>query len=563
MIANLKYSKLKVLLAYFIPFLALLLFVASFGVNVPFWDEWETVTLFEKVYTGTVSFWDLFVQHNEHRIFFPRLVFIALAFISKWNLKYEMYFNVFLAAVTFIAMYKISQLTKQNKHSSSAHLTNILTCLLVFSLLQYENWLWGFQIAWFLVNSCLVIATLIIALSQNFTNRIYLAVILCFIASLSSAHGLLTWISLIPAIASLDGSYKQRRNRIALWILCFATTCGIYFIGYQKPNDTPSMFFLIKEPLAAANYFFTLLGSPVVQNIVVSPIAGIIIFSIYLFLVAHFLKNDQSKLKWNLEVASWVSIGLFAVLFSFMTTVGRAGFGVEQAMSSRYTTPSLLLVISIIHLLRLALSGNSFIVGIITGTLLITSISATTQGSLLQLQRKTNENCLELVNFLEGSPDCLAGLFPSTSTLRTLAKKLERVGFREFPKDIGFIPEPDKLHGYFDFPPTGNTTSTSSKRGSLNAIGWAILPDSLRAANTVLFSHDSNKTFFANTVVNLESPDVAKAFNSSRYEKVRWTANISLGFLQVGETVLKAWVYDSNRKQVVKLTGEPRIEVVE
>jgi hypothetical protein len=38
------------------------------------------------------------------------------------------------------------------------HLANILTCMLVFSLVQWENWLWGFQIAWFLINACVAIA---------------------------------------------------------------------------------------------------------------------------------------------------------------------------------------------------------------------------------------------------------------------------------------------------------------------------------------------------------------------------------------------------------------------
>ena len=556
--------QLLLLLIYLVPVLVVILFVASFSVNVPFWDQWDLVKVFEKIFTGTASIGDFFAQHNEHRIAFPKMIMATLAFITKWDIRYELYFSILLAVITFHAIYKIYLLEIENERTISNNLTNILTCILIFSLVQYENWLWGFQIAWFLINACFAIAVLIIALSTNYPKRLYLAAIPCFIASFSSAHGLLSWLALIPSVASVNGSSRQRRIRIVIWILLFAATCGIYLIGYQKPSHNVNLLFFLEEPLVAGNYFFTLLGTPLVDKSIISPVIGMIIFLIFLFLTAHFVKKNKQKFQVNSKMAPWISIGLFALLFALMTTVGRASLGVEQAMSSRYTTSSVLLVISIAHLWRIIYFTNSFIAGIITGLILINSVDVIPQAGLLQLQRQASTTCLELVNFIDKSSDsCLGGLYPSTSIVRERAPILEKLGFRKFPKDIAFITKPAKVHGYIDSPPTGETPFTLSKSESLNAAGWAILPDSSELPKTVLLSYGSNRSFFANALVNLDSFDVAKALNSSRFNKVRWSVNISPKSLPLGDTVIKAWVYDSSGKQFVKLNGEPKVKVVE
>jgi len=597
MISKLGFSKFKIplLLIYLIPFIVLLWFIDSFGVNVPYWDEWNLVDLFERFATGKTNFGDFFAPENEHRIVFPKIIFITLAFISKWDIRYEFYFSIFLATITFLSMYKLSYLQGDNKHNIPRHLTNILTCILIFSLVQYQNWLWGFQLAWLLINACLVIAVLLIALSKNHSKRLYFAAIPCFIASFSLAHGLLTWLAVIPSIASLNGNSRQRKTRILLWILLFAVTCIIYFIGYRKPSDSPSTLFFLHKPFVALGYFFTLLGTPLVHQSIISPIIGMILFSIFSFLIYQSIKKSEPKFKLDPVIVPWISIGLFALLFAIITALGRAGFGVEQGMSSRYTTSSVLLIVSTAHLLRLFPLVNSFFACTIAFLLIINSVNVIPQAGLFRLQRQVDTTCLDLVNFIDESPDsCLADLYPSSSRVRELAGILERLGFRKFPKDIAFITKPVGVYGYIDSPPTvgtpyilsksesvnpggwtiqpdghvvppplGGPPCTLSECGSVNAAGWAILPDRREMPKTVLFSYGSNRSFFANAVVDLDSPDVVMVLHSGRYKKVRWSVNLSPKSLPLGETVIKAWVYDPYAKQLVKLNGEPKVKVVE
>lgn len=148
-------------LIYLIPILGVTGFIICFGVNIPFYDQWVVPALFEKTATGTLQFKDLFELHNNHRILFPRLIFIALGFISSWNIKLELFFSLGLAILTFILLYKISANTSKNQNYFF-HFTNLLTALIFFSLAQSENWLWGFQIAIFLINFCVILSCFIL-----------------------------------------------------------------------------------------------------------------------------------------------------------------------------------------------------------------------------------------------------------------------------------------------------------------------------------------------------------------------------------------------------------------
>jgi hypothetical protein len=151
-------KKLILFTLYLIPVLLLIGFVANFSVNVPVDDEWRLASLFEKIAQGNVTFNDFWALHSNHRIVFPKIIIAVLAFASRWNINYQLCLSIGLAAITFIAMYKLSSMQVKNVADDLWHLANILTCILLCSLVQHENWLWGFQLAWFFVNFCFVAA---------------------------------------------------------------------------------------------------------------------------------------------------------------------------------------------------------------------------------------------------------------------------------------------------------------------------------------------------------------------------------------------------------------------
>jgi len=68
-------------LLLWLPSLTLAYFIHSFGINVPIHDDW---TLVEAAASRPFSSWSsLTGQHNEHLIFFPRLLMLGVAALTR------------------------------------------------------------------------------------------------------------------------------------------------------------------------------------------------------------------------------------------------------------------------------------------------------------------------------------------------------------------------------------------------------------------------------------------------------------------------------------------------
>ena len=409
-------KKLILFTLYLIPVLLLIGFVANFSVNVPVDDEWRLASLFQKIAQGNVTFNDFWALHSNHRIVFPKIIIAVLAFASRWNINYQLCLSIGLAAITFIAMYKLSSMQVKKVADDLWHLANILTAILLGSLVQHENWLWGFQLAWFFVNFCFVAAVYALVSNHKLLPniavfnrmkysrdtavpcpypisalhylRISIAALFCFIASFSLAQGLLSWLAAIPAVAALEGNAAQKRRRTIAWMLLFVATCAVYSIDYH-PSRKASIISLLNKPLVVIDYFLSLLGSPIVRSPGISAFVGLVIFAIFVFFVVYFGKKivsssaassvsansekqpqvpaipsslaitDRKDIAENYQALPWLSIGFFSVLSALFITAGRAEFGAIHAIeSSRYTSNSILLLIAVVQLGQLFVRGN-------------------------------------------------------------------------------------------------------------------------------------------------------------------------------------------------------------
>ncbi|MDX1904776.1 MAG: hypothetical protein SFU27_11515, partial [Thermonemataceae bacterium] len=519
-IVTFSYLRIALLVAYLLPIVLLLWFVSSFSIDVPLADEWILVNLFDKVVAGRANFVDFFAQHNEHRIFFPKIIFTVLAFASKWNIQYEIYFGVFLIIVNFFLIYKISSIQSNTEEGRKFfHLVNFITCILVFSLVQYENLLWGFaSIPWSLVNTFLLLSILMTVFKEWLPScRLLLSAIFCFMASFSLANGLLSWIALIPSVFSIQTSKISRLTRLLLWLLVFALSLAIYSFGYSKPNSQTDLFFFVKHPLTTGFYFLTLLGSPIAGQ-PLSLVIGLFVLSIFLFFSIYCLKNYKSY--FTQDAAPWLSMGLYSLMSAALTTVGRAELGVEQATTSRYTTASMLVIVATVHLWRLLLYhrkghvypsprvssleevkverrlrspgnihrsvSNLFVVlvtllftGLLICCFFLTSANAIEQGKKSLLYRKNGKTCVELIYFLDESGNeynCFWGV-GTFSMVKAQANTLARIGFKTFPKTLVFNTTPNKGHGHLDTPSTTGMSLVANKTETITASGWAIFPD--------------------------------------------------------------------------------------
>src|ERR1051325_5649941 len=85
--------------------------ILRFGVDVPYWDDWAFVSLLERIHAGKLSIRDLFAQHNEHRMIFPRLVKLGLTHFTGWNTFYELFASWTFIALSFLVLWNLLQIT--------------------------------------------------------------------------------------------------------------------------------------------------------------------------------------------------------------------------------------------------------------------------------------------------------------------------------------------------------------------------------------------------------------------------------------------------------------------
>jgi hypothetical protein len=348
------------ILAALFPAAIMLGLIAHYGVNVPFWDEWSLISFFEKAHHHSLTFSDFFVQNNEHRVVFPKLVFLFLFRFGLWTPRTAMFCSLFFATLTALGLQWLLWRTLSAKASGSTIIpTFFLVAFLLFSPCQTENWLWGYQLPCFLLNFSLIAGVVTICSDLPFRVRFSLAATCATIATFSGGNGMLLWplLGLANFLQRRDKTRSELYIWSCIWLVLALCAIGLYLHNYRKPPWEP--------PLAASNklsdyayYFLTFLGSALGRHANTASLTSATLVGAMLVVILA-LCVIVLALRWNYDrlrasAAPWIVIAGFALLSASMACVTRIGFGPTQALSSRYTTFSLLFPISLIPLVFLS-----------------------------------------------------------------------------------------------------------------------------------------------------------------------------------------------------------------
>jgi hypothetical protein len=218
----------------------LLGYVSDYGVNIPFLDEWEMVPALTGEQPITLSW--LWSQHNEHRIFLPRLIYMTVTTLSGTSFRAGMFFDVFVLS----AMAAVAQLTARSVRGRSLY-SDAFFPLLILSWGQTENLLWSFQIQ-FVCGSAVVLAALC-ALARPGPVRLRngLCVGICSVLlPLFGANGLALAPALVLCALSMAWQLRvpsDKGDRRWLYVAASGVagiiTTVLYFVGYHKHPGHP------------------------------------------------------------------------------------------------------------------------------------------------------------------------------------------------------------------------------------------------------------------------------------------------------------------------------------
>ena len=539
-----------------------------YGVDTPWGDEWDsTRLLLEKFQAGTLQFADFFAFHNEHRIFFPRLLTFGLAQLTHWNVRAELLVIWILACVCSLNFLRMAQITGWRK-AGARHWLLLATNILLFSPLQWENLLWGFQIGFFLplatITACLWFAP---SLRRPFDFLATMA--LCLITTFSIASGFASWLLAAPLLCRLNRKMPVRGEKgwWLIWLFVAAVSTWLYFQGYTRPAAHPSTSEALKHPLLAIQFILAYLGTPfssgtALDASAVASVAGavLIIPLVGCVLYVWRWRGDRTLLA---QALPWVSLAGWALVNASLTMFGRVGFGIPAATQSRYVSFAIMLPIGLLFLGHLvfrhwraqANSGANRagpargLIILVTGLSLLVvcgTIKSLETWERFQHNRMTGKALLLLINAVDEPKLLVRYVHWAGPSLKGWANTLDSMGcFRpalvrsKHIRDIAFTSDPGVMG---ELEEIGETAS-----GEFTLTGWAILPESRRIADSVLLTYDDDQgepTIFALAEVGIKRAANTPP-NNGAYSHCGWIKSWKADKIPASAQWIRAWTFDA------------------
>jgi hypothetical protein len=456
-------------------------YVQCYAVNVVWEDQWGMLPLFEKHDAGTLTFLDFWKQHNEHRHAFPQITMYLLALATKWNVVAELWVTQVLL-LSMLAMFL--DVCRREFASPWRVWLMVPIAYLALSLRQSQNLLNGYHIALTMIVAPAV-ATLYCLYRMNGPRRRGLkfvsAIAMATVTTFSGGMGPPVWIAGLVPLELLPLDRWRKTVFFAVWAVLGVVEWILYFWGYQRPPQHPDYNLSLQYGLA-------IVGGALYAILPLAFTVGTIILLLAMVSAALGL-SERTRSKYSF----WLGLIVYSLLVDGATTMGRAGFGPGQALSTRYATFSLLAVIGVYGILSsmaattraqpiAALWGCMF--GLIVPGL---ALSMTDGFDFGKRERLAKEYQAFVLSTAETQPDIvLAG---STNSPE--------------PRDGGAALL--KRHGWNVFAPGG-----ASERYALPAAGLPVLPERARIEmNQFGVIKDTNYLTVSGWAVNAEGNDVA------------------------------------------------------
>lgn len=296
---------------------------------LPYWDDYEAVLRFlNNFYDSDISekVKLFFSQHNEHRIVFNCIVeLLQLKLFGEINFLYL----VLIGNVGwFLVIYLLWRYAK-SENISFIYFSPVLIVLLAFS--HYELMTWAMAS----IQQYYQILFSLISIYFLVNEKLFYALGVMILSIFTGGGG----IVLIPLFVVYMILHRNWKN-LFVTLMISAIILFVYFVvlGYEKPGHHPSILNTLKNPKMIIEYILVFIGS-----LGGSKTAAATIGTALIIFFAYKLKYSYKKtpfLVWSI---------LFILGTATVTALARAGFGIEQALSSRYSEYSLLFL-SLIYL---------------------------------------------------------------------------------------------------------------------------------------------------------------------------------------------------------------------
>ncbi len=553
-----------------------------YGVNIPFWDEWDWVLLARQMHAGEISLSGILLKSAaEHKIAADILLAMLSWSLTGMNLRAVMVWNWFVDLLFCAAGFAITR-HELGRRSILPWIALAASSFFVFNPTAYQFRTWGVPHFHLLLPLILFLGVRLVQSRVGLSLKVLALAAMALVSSFILGSGLLFWI-MFPAILRLyHRGWSRAASKAALAAagLLLALTAAMYVHGFlHYTNPAPA------GGITAGNvalFFLTYTGNFVAHCLSPQPLrlaqgAGLMTIALLLIASGTVLRNHQSGAPRRIALI-WAGLGGYSILSAGAVAVARAGFGLAYALeASRYVLASCFLPIAAVVLAAMAIGGlaRTLPVGILRYSSLVAALSVLVfiAGAARYMQTPAAESLLwnARISALHGKVAAAAAGVLDLPTYRNIFPR-EDPG--EFRTSVAFL----RRKGWLTPGPWDETfrkrlealASASASYGALEEYqsissglrleGWAYLADRDEGAHAVIvagFEAHQEPRILAVAFPNRARPDVPATLRSTGAAAVTgWTAEVPGQAVAGHRYLIRCFAYNAETGAVHALKGE-------
>ena len=288
--------------------------------SLPDNDYWSYLSTILN-HNGFTTRLDDWLSHGtEHIVLIPKLIYALNIRLSDGD-------NRILGAIAFIfagmQVLLLYWLARRNLPREEWPLALLTISIFLFTPRAVHNWMMGMSgVAWIGANLCAVFALWMIWLRQPIG-----AYSVAALGLLAYSTALAVW----PAMVVGTWLVRLPWRRILMTLAWTLAVIAFYIHQYHTPASHPA---LEKDPLVILQYSLIFIGGLISTDPTVAGWAGGIgiLLSGFLFLLTWKIPDLR------VAAAPWIMLQVYTLGNAAMAAIARSGFGLEQALASRYAT---------------------------------------------------------------------------------------------------------------------------------------------------------------------------------------------------------------------------------
>jgi hypothetical protein len=412
--------------------------IHRYGVNVPYWDEWDQLAVVSSAYDHSLSAGLLWEQQNEHRPVVSKLISIVMARTTDLNLVAEMYVGFAFQLVSLILIWRMLAVGFRDRARVLIGPLTIAASLLLFWAVAHEDWIWGLaSVQYFLSIFWAVLSVWALARWPGRWLSVCIVSVATTLAMFTTGCGFaLIGVGTLGILGYGIEQKKIRWLQLVSFALVSAGWTALYLKDYTSPGYSATSLARL-HPLQMASYFVTYVGSPFwirTGGYRVAQLFGLLGI-ISLAAAGYYIIRHARG--WILAAAPWLLLAFYALINAAETAFARIDFGVEQATSSRYRPIASLFWISLVMISsmvayqirprfsrRVVVAASAAVIIAFMGGYWFLYYRGV--GALKRHSEYVAAGVRHIMDYSHASDDDLRMYHPTPSTVRELSRKLDQ-----------------------------------------------------------------------------------------------------------------------------------------